>query len=100
MPVLILKKSRWCFTYHNYDRGVNYKPYFRNDTFNIMKIPHLQEYCEFKRSVRLAFVRRILDTAHWERAIESDTANYLYCTKSQNFYCIGNFSKEAACGAE
>ena len=106
------QKSRWCFTYHNYDRGVNYKHYFRNDNFNIKRIvwgyeqtgdnqiPHLQGYCEFNRSVRLAFVRRILDTAHWEGAIGSATANYLYCTKSQNFDSIGNFSKEAACGAE
>ena len=41
-----------------------------NEQTDDKQIPHLQGYCEFNRSERLAFLRRIFDTAHWERAIE------------------------------
>ena len=102
------QRSRWTFTYNNYDRSINYKHFFRTENFNIKRavwgfetgqngIPHLQGYCEFNRSVRLGFVKRILNSAHWEGAIGTSTANYLYCTKGQNFESIGNFAKEAAC---
>ena len=106
------QKCRWVFTYHNYERDINYRNYFRNPNFNIKRIvwgyefsllnntPHLQGYTEFNRSVRLGFVRRILPNAHWEGATGTPTANYLYCTKGKNFETIGDFSKEASCPTE
>ena len=103
------QKSRWVFTYNNFDHNINYKNHFRNGDFNIKRCvwgyekspvnetPHIQGYAEFQRSVRLGFVRRILPNAHWEGATGSAKANYQYCTKGQDYEIIGNFSKEA-CG--
>lgn len=46
--------------------------------------------------MRLTFVRHVLQGAHWEGAHDSPLANYVYCTKSNNFECIGDFSAEQA----
>lgn len=94
------------FTYNSYQEGINYNNHLKRPQFRVKravigyeKAPltgtrHLQGYVELHRSVRLAVVKKIFPTAHWEPAIESALNNYLYCTKSGKYDIIGDFTKE------
>lgn len=85
--------SRWIFTLNNYDTAFSYKDYISEMKHKVKRgvwgreiapqtgTPHLQGYLEFFRTVRLAHVRKIFATAHWEAARGSSLANYEYCTK-------------------
>lgn len=99
------QKVRWVFTLNNYNPDTSYKNHLLNPNFKIKRAVfgyetsdnhtrHLQGYVEFSRSVRLSFVRNVLTGAHWEGAVHSPLANFIYCTKSNNYECIGDFSNE------
>lgn len=101
-----LQRSRWVFTFNRYDTNINYHQHFMNENFKIKRavlgyerselnhIRHIQGYCEFIRSVRLPFVRKILPLAHWEPAIGLAVHNYAYCIKGGNFETVGDFTRE------
>lgn len=100
------QRARWAFTLNGYDVDKDWCEHFRTANFNIKRAVfgfevapttgtrHLQGYAEFNRTVRLAFVRRVLPQAHWEPAERSALQNYIYCTKSNNFDFVGDFAKE------
>ena len=48
--------------------------------------PHLQGYLILKLASRLAAMKKIHSTAHWEVAKGSTDQNYEYCTKSGKFF--------------
>ena len=105
--VQVAQVSRWVFTLNNYNYNLNYKDYLSREEFYIKRavwgyerggennVPHLQGYVEFKRSVRLPHVKRVLQSAHWENAIHTPAANFSYCTKGGIFDTIGDFSKDS-----
>ena len=81
-------------------------PHFRKEEFKVKRAvlryeqgaengtPHVQGYLELERSYRIAHVKRIYPTAHWEGARRSAQVNFEYCTKSGNFDVIGDFPRE------
>ena len=101
-----VQRSRWTLTWNNYDTNINYETFFRTSRHSIKRMilgfeigdaemtRHLQAYIEFTRTVRFNVVRRILPDAYWQPAEGSVKANYDYCSKSLNFFVIGNFDKE------
>ena len=85
--------TRWTFTLNNYDPNDNYCDYIKQARYKVKRgvwgkefapetgTPHIQGYLEFFRTVRLAHVRKIFATAHWEAARGSSLVNYHYCIK-------------------
>lgn len=78
----------WCYTLNNYtDEDVKR---FKDMIFNYQVIgyevgengtPHLQGFITFKRTYRLAALKKLVPRAHWEPAKASDAANY--CMKEK-----------------
>ena len=101
-----IQVSRWVFTLHHYDGMKDYKDYLFNERFDIKRGVlgyesinnrqnyHIQAYLEFNRSHRFTFVKRILNSAHWQRAVGNSSQNYTYCTKSKVYELIGDWSDE------
>ena len=100
-----LQRARWTFTLNNYALHFDYKSHLIKTEFRVFRAdwgyevgengtPHLQGYLELQRSLRRAYVLKILPNAHWEGAKESSLVNYAYCVKGGQFYTIGNFSHE------
>ena len=98
--------SRWVVVINNFDENFDYVDHLRNPDHKVKRAVlgfersnesgtrHIQGYVEFQRSVRLAAVHQIFPRGHWETARSSSLANYLYCTKQNNFQVIGDFSRE------
>ena len=99
--------TRWCFTLNNYVETPNhYKVHFSNEAFQIKRAvwgkevapntrtKHLQGYLEMRRSFRLAYMKTILPTAHFEKAIRSGLINFKYCIKDGDYEVLGDWSKE------
>lgn len=94
---VILKSPRsrtWCFTVNNPTLE------FKIDTFTQLftegkfvvglekgdsKTEHWQGYVQFKNARTFASMKKILPTAHLEKAKGGKKANYIYCTKDNNF---------------
>ena len=98
--------NRWVFIINNYNANQNLLAHFRKEEFKVKRavfgyergaengIPHVQGYLKLERSYRIAHVKRIYPTAHWEGARRNAQVNFEYCTKSGNFDVIGDFSRE------
>ena len=105
-PELASQRKRWVFTLNNYEEGRNYREHLAKEEHKIRRAVfgyergaefgtrHIQGYLELDRTYRIAHVKRILPTAHWEGAKRCAAANYDYCTKSGHFEVIGDFSQE------
>ncbi len=93
--VFIMAMRRWCFTVNNYcDADIN----AITEHANLEKIhfavvgkevgesgtPHLQGFINFKRTCRLAALKKILPTAHFEPVKGTDQDNDEYCSKDQD----------------
>lgn len=88
------RSRAWCFTFNNYpfvptlsDFGGSatylcYGHEFAPDTGT----PHLQGYVYLRNAVSLAFVRAVVDGAHWEVARGSPAQNVQYCRKDGDFF--------------
>lgn len=90
---------RWCFTVNNYSDG-------DIEVFNSLKVrsiivgkevgdsgtPHLQGFIKFTAQKRLAAVKKISPTAHWEIAKGTDVQNLDYCSKEEVIIKKGQFS--------
>lgn len=80
---------RWCFTLNNPSEAdkttLNLGPLMRGGVYQLERgangTEHLQGYVEFSRGLRLASVRSILPTAHWEQAKGTADQCKEYCTK-------------------
>lgn len=93
-PTLNLIRSRkWCFTLNNYEDNSEEKivTQLHNDLYIIGKeigesgTPHLQGYLEFKNARSFASVKKILPSAHIEKARGTRKDNFIYCSKEGNY---------------
>lgn len=78
----------WLFTFNNYDGIVtkeDFGKYFRyvcwQEELGELGTPHIQGYLELTRGVRLAAVKKMLPTAHWEPRRGTQEEAIAYCTK-------------------
>lgn len=86
----------WCFTVNNYteeqkislsqltqSQGVKFFIYGYEK--GIQGTPHIQGYIYFKTQRTFKGLKRLLPTAHWEKAGGSHDDNYKYCSKDGDF---------------
>lgn len=94
-----MSKKSWCYTLNNYteDELTAFKSF--ECTYHIIGLetgesgtPHLQGYITFKRTYRLAGLKKLNPNAHWEEAKATDAA-INYCKKSGTFIEIDNRSQ-------
>lgn len=78
----------WCFTLNNPDGLLDFDDFcdgrylvYQMELAPTTNTPHFQGYVEFSRSKRLAAVRRILDSAHWEPRRKTRDEARAYCMK-------------------
>ena len=64
------------------------------ESLNNRQTRHIKGYVELQRGHSLSYVKRILSSAHWQRAVGSAMQNYNYCTKSKVFESIGEWNVE------
>lgn len=88
----------WCFTLNNYtaehenilqNLTLKYGVYGRE--VGESGTPHLQGFILFARTYRLAQLKKIFPTAHWEIAKVKDAENY--CLKDGDFVKLGDWDK-------
>jgi len=89
--------ARWVLTYNNFENELPFEDVIPRiasvadvkravvgrEISPTTGVVHLQGYLEFTRSKRLAFVRRIFNDGHWDRARGTALQNYNYCTKGK-----------------
>lgn len=95
--------KHWCFTVNNYtDETLLQLTAMQNQSeyYIVGKevgengTPHLQGYVAFKTKKRLALVKKILPTAHWEvkRGTVAEASDY--CKKDGDFWSFGTLPEE------
>lgn len=90
-----MQSRSWCFTLNNPDLGEDknlvHDPLpiwkglrYRLHSFEIGEngTPHFQGFAYFERPVRLAALKKMSHTAHWEQLRGNFEQNKAYCTKS------------------
>lgn len=86
------KSSRWCFTINNFTEGdiallsqldCSYLIYGKETGDS--GTPHLQGYVTFSGQKRLAGMKKIHESAHWEIARGNSEQNIAYCSKQGEF---------------
>lgn len=102
---------RWCFTWNNYSDadeqrlrgglpdGVRYLVFGREEAPRT-KTKHLQGYVAFDQPETMLGAKTILggQDCHLERARGSEQQNYVYCTKSGDFFEVGERSRQGEGG--
>lgn len=87
-----MASRRWCFTINNFKEAdiatlsqipCSYLIYGKE--IGEEGTPHLQGYATFKDNKRLAGMKKLHPTAHWEIAIADSTKNIEYCSKEGEF---------------
>jgi len=96
---------RWCFTLNNPVDGVDYfnkikdAEHIRRFVYGVevgeSGTKHLQGYIEFTAVRRIAPLKIMFPTAHWESAKGNYKQNYVYCTKENNSCEYGDWSGAA-----
>lgn len=93
----ISPSKRWCFTFNNYTESEyedtikvcssNSSKYIVGKEVGESGTPHLQGYIEFEKKIRpkSLFNNKI----HWEASKGSREDNLKYCSKDNNYICIG-----------
>lgn len=94
-------RIKYCFTLNNYEEddeariqafmreSAAYAVYGR-EIAPTTGTPHLQGYVHLKKKMRFnAFKAAIGDAAHIEPATGSDEQNFVYCTKSEDYFEVG-----------
>lgn len=93
----------WCFTINNFSDSdiFGVKQLFSLCAYGIYGkeigengTPHLQGYIRLKDALTLAKVKKYLTRAHLEIAKGNDEQNKEYCSKQEDFYEIGEVSKQ------
>eukprot|EP00798_Chlamydomonas_sp_ICE-L_P018616 gene18616-25130_t len=86
------KSRNWCFTLNNYsDEDValiaqwNVKYVVFGREIGEEGTPHLQGFVIMKNKGRLASMKKLHATAHWEICKGNWEQNYDYCTKDEDF---------------
>lgn len=82
--------KNWCFTINNWisldEENIRSWPYryyiYGKEEAPETGTPHLQGYVIFNKNFRLAGVKKLSPTAHWELARGSTEQNIVYCSKS------------------
>lgn len=89
----------WCFTLNNYtpqqeamiqDWSVTYLVYGRE--ISSTGTPHLQGCVTFSAPIRLTGAKKLLPTAHWEKAMALGNARN-YCMKEGNYFTKGSLNQ-------
>lgn len=108
VPRAPVNARRWCFTWNNYPADhesiINGWPRVQyavvgRETAPTTGTPHLQGYVVFTTSQRLSAVRQLSPTAHWSMAVGTSAQNREYCTKSGDFFEIGECPDQVAARA-
>lgn len=89
----IPRARRWCFTVNNFTPDIlsQISHRFSTEKYIIGKevgekgTPHLQGYVEFKNQVLFSTLKKLCDSAHWEKAIGDRDSNIKYCSKGKDF---------------
>lgn len=87
------QSKRWCFTLNNYSDGdialfKNLSCLYMVFGYEVAEsgTPHLQGFLTLKNKQRLAGMKKIHATAHWEAAKGTSLQASEYCKKDGNFY--------------
>jgi len=98
--------KRWCYTVNNYttlpDFGDDCEYHVYGKEVGESGTPHLQGFVIFTgRGKRLTALKKLIPTAHWERARGTNAQASAYCKKDGVFYEVGVMPPEkgAAGGA-
>lgn len=94
-PPPSIKGRKWCFTVNNYNEKM---PTLLHELFVKKKwlfvigkekgkegTPHLQGYIEAKNAIMFSTLKKIMPTAHLEKAKGSTQDNLIYCSKEGDF---------------
>lgn len=89
------QSKRWCFTVNNMEVDNLCTAHFHPDIDYMIQgdevapttqTPHVQGYVIFTTNKRLAAVKKLLPTAHWEIAKGTTAQNIEYCSKDGESY--------------
>lgn len=92
-PKPIGKSRKYCFTINNYESKVidnlmeqwNKDKYIMGREVGESGTPHIQGYVEFANPRSFNALKKIIPTAHIEKAKGSRKDNYIYCAKDGDF---------------
>lgn len=91
---------KWCFTLNNPTpddilqvNAMTHKYLVYGKEVGESGTPHLQGYIELAKASRLAAMKKLLPTAHWENAKGTPEQASAYCKKDGDFYEDGELSK-------
>lgn len=95
LPPPSQKARKWCFTLNNYTEEIFTQlhstfeakgwAYIIGKETGASGTPHLQGYLESKNAVFFSTVKKLMPTAHIEKAKGNLDQNYRYCSKDGNF---------------
>lgn len=99
------KSRNWIFTINNPEFNFLPLQFVNEDEFVVWQLetgecgtPHLQGYLEFKEPKRLAGMKKLCQTAHWEVRNGSQQQAVDYCTKddtrSDGPWCFGDLKAQ------
>ncbi len=98
----MFQARRWCFTINNPVLCVNYydallkidaiRRFVYGTEMGESGTRHLQGYLELNKRTRLAPLKIVFPTAHWESAKGNWSQNYKYCTKENAHVQHGDWS--------
>lgn len=101
-PIIFnMQGTRWCFTLNNYAETDlpsilkwNARYLVVGSEVSETGTPHLQGFVIFKKNYRMAGLKKLLPTAHWELARGNSTQAAEYCKKDGDFKEIGILSQQ------
>ena len=100
---------RWVFTLNNPDDATKdiVKNYFTEESCVYAIVgnevgesgtPHLQGFAHLREKKRFTALKKILPSAHWERARGNDEQNQAYCSKQNIMIQVGQPQEEVQKG--
>lgn len=97
------RSRNWCITINNYsDSDIESLENIGSSYIIIGKevgesgTPHLQVYCQFKDAKSFSKMKKLLPTAHLEKAKGTPMENHEYCSKDGNYSTLGIISNQGA----
>lgn len=102
-----MQGPRWCFTLNNYSaedeevvKAIDNKYIVYGRETSDSGTPHLQGFIVFRSTKRLAAVKKLLPTAHWEVAKGTSKQASDYCKKDTDYYESGSFPDKSGCRSD